>query len=312
MDIYNAVWTEADASNTTAAPDGAPEGMAPSGVNDVLRAHQGAVKRYVDQQIPKITAGTSTAYTLTYTVAPGALVDGMTHMVQFNAANGAAPTLNVNGLGALPLQFFCNGTWGAVLSGMLAPNEVALVTYNSGAGAYRITALAGEVMLGISTISAAAAFDFQLIPSNVNHLRLEIEGTVATNAALLGLRCYNSAGSLDSSGVYYTTYQTITDVPAGPTAGQSSGASAIVLTGAVSSGGNWGFATQIKALGIQAARYNKFFFNSQYLDSAGASGFWVAGIGQRAAGTPGRVTGLRVIDRNGGNMTGTATLWGSP
>ena len=27
MDIYNSVWTEADSSNSTAAPDGAPEGM---------------------------------------------------------------------------------------------------------------------------------------------------------------------------------------------------------------------------------------------------------------------------------------------
>src|SRR5260370_12475424 len=93
MDISASNWNEADASNTTAAPDGAPEGMAPSGLNDVLRAHQGAVKRWYDWTIPKTTAGTSTAYTLTYSVAPGALVDGMTHLAQFNAANGNAPTL---------------------------------------------------------------------------------------------------------------------------------------------------------------------------------------------------------------------------
>ena len=42
MDISAANWSEDDNANTAAAPDGAPEGMAPSGVNNVLRAHQGA------------------------------------------------------------------------------------------------------------------------------------------------------------------------------------------------------------------------------------------------------------------------------
>ena len=48
------------------------EGMAPSGLNDVLRAHQGAIKRWYDWTVPKLTGGTSTAYTLSYSVAPGA------------------------------------------------------------------------------------------------------------------------------------------------------------------------------------------------------------------------------------------------
>jgi hypothetical protein len=117
-DISASNWNEADASNSAAAPDGAPEGMAPSGVNDVLRAHQGAIKRWYDWTIPKGTAGTNTAYTLTYSVAPGALVDGMTHLVQFHAANGAAATLNVNGLGAIPLQYYSSGTWWAAPAGL--------------------------------------------------------------------------------------------------------------------------------------------------------------------------------------------------
>src|SRR5689334_15745018 len=102
MDICTSAWNEADAANSAAAPDGAPEGMAPSGVNDVLRAHQGALKRWYNWTVPKLTAGTSSAYTLAYAVAPAALVDGMTHVVQFHAVNDAAATLNVNALGALP------------------------------------------------------------------------------------------------------------------------------------------------------------------------------------------------------------------
>ena len=70
MDVYSANWNEADANNSTPAPDSAPEGMFPSGVNDTMRAMMGAVKRFVDQQIPLVTGGTSTAYTLAYAVTP--------------------------------------------------------------------------------------------------------------------------------------------------------------------------------------------------------------------------------------------------
>jgi microcystin-dependent protein len=137
-DISASNWNEADASNSAAAPDGAPEGMAPSGLNDVLRAHQGAIKRWYDWTIPKTTAGTSTAYTLTYTVAPGALVDGMTHLVQFHTANGNAPTLNVNALGAIPLQYYSAGAWRAVPAALFDTETICRVAYNASAGAYRL------------------------------------------------------------------------------------------------------------------------------------------------------------------------------
>ena len=54
-------WNESDSGNNTAAPDGAPEGMAASGVNDVIRADRGAIKRWYNQTIPLLTGGSSTA-----------------------------------------------------------------------------------------------------------------------------------------------------------------------------------------------------------------------------------------------------------
>jgi hypothetical protein len=143
MDISQNVWNEADASNNTAAPDGAPEGMMPSGVNDVIRADRGAIKRWYNQTIPKLTGGTSTAFTLTYGVAPTALADGMTHLVQFNQACGATPTLNVNGLGALPLHKYASGAWGTLAANNVTTDSVARVTYNAAAGAYRILYISG-------------------------------------------------------------------------------------------------------------------------------------------------------------------------
>ena len=58
MDIEASNWNEDDASNTAAAPDGAPEGMAPSGVNNVLRAIMGAVKRRRNWNSPSLAGHT--------------------------------------------------------------------------------------------------------------------------------------------------------------------------------------------------------------------------------------------------------------
>ena len=170
MDIYNSVWDETDANNSTAAPDGAPEGMAPSGINNVLRAHQGAIKRYINQQSPKVTAGSSTAYTLTYGVAPGALVDGMTHEVQFNATCGASPTLNVNSLGATPLHYLNAGTWVAVPSGGILANTVARVAYNSSAGTYRIVSSSAAIPPVAQSINTDG---YTTIPGGASSIRLQ-------------------------------------------------------------------------------------------------------------------------------------------
>src|ERR1044072_8890736 len=108
--------------------------MAPSGINNVLGAHQGAVKRYVNQNIPKTTGGSSTGFTLSYSTARGAVVDGMTHLVQCNAANGLAPTLNVNSLGGTPLHYYSAGAWRAIPTGLIDANETWRVGYNSSVG----------------------------------------------------------------------------------------------------------------------------------------------------------------------------------
>lgn len=137
-DIPASTWSQTDASNTTASPDGAPENMAPSGVNDTIRMMMGAVKRWFAWSIPATTAGTTTAYTLTYSVAPAALVDGMTHLVLFNATNGSSATLNVNSLGAKALHTYQNGAWAAAVAGTLTANMVCKVAYNSGGNSYRV------------------------------------------------------------------------------------------------------------------------------------------------------------------------------
>jgi microcystin-dependent protein len=138
MDISAVNWNEDDNANTSAAPDGAPEGMAPSGVNNVLRAHQGALKRYYSWTVPKTSGGTATNYTLGYAVAPGALVDGMTHLVQFHAVNDASATLNINNLGPVALHYHAVGAWRPVPPGLIDAQEIVRVAYHASSGAYRL------------------------------------------------------------------------------------------------------------------------------------------------------------------------------
>ncbi len=160
MDISAANWSEDDNANTAAAPDGAPEGMAPSGVNNVLRAHQGALKRFYNWTNPKITGGSSTAYTLSYAVAPGSLADGMTHLVQFHAVNGAGATLNVNSLGATPLHYHAAGAWRIAPPGLIDTDEVCRVAYHSSSGAYRLNGRrnrTGEVVPFAGSMAPAGA-----------------------------------------------------------------------------------------------------------------------------------------------------------
>jgi microcystin-dependent protein len=107
-------------------------------VNNVLRAMMGALKRWFNWSAPKLTGGSATAYTLTYTIAPGALVDGMSHLVEFHAANGVGATLNLNLLGAIPIYYYGAGAWRAPPPSLIGPNEVLRIAYHGSSGTYRI------------------------------------------------------------------------------------------------------------------------------------------------------------------------------
>lgn len=150
MDIDAGNWNEDDNSNTTAAPDGAPEGMAPSGVNNVLRAMMGALKRRRNWRAPKTTGGTGSAFTLTYGVAPGAYVDGMSFMAELHAAPGAGATLNVNGLGAIPIRHFYNGTWYVLPPSWCAANSILRLVYHASSGVFRVADSVQAIPTGTS------------------------------------------------------------------------------------------------------------------------------------------------------------------
>lgn len=112
-DINQSSWSETDGSNTTAPPAGWPEGMPANAVNDSARAIMGAIKRWYDHSNATATSGgTANAQTLTYAVAPTALVTGDVFAFFAGATNTSTLTLNVNGLGAKAVQIA-----GAALAG---------------------------------------------------------------------------------------------------------------------------------------------------------------------------------------------------
>lgn len=66
---------------------------------------QGAIKRFYDKANATLTSGgSSNAYTLTYSVAPGSLITGERYAWKANHSNTGPATLNINSLGATAIK----------------------------------------------------------------------------------------------------------------------------------------------------------------------------------------------------------------
>lgn len=138
-DLGNANWSETDASNNAAVPNGWPEGMNPSDVNNAARANMGAIKRFWDRANGvKTTAGTSTAYTLSYDVAAASYYDGEEFSFILDETCGATPTLNINALGARNLRKFSAGAWTNLAASDLLTDQPVRVRYNLAADKFDV------------------------------------------------------------------------------------------------------------------------------------------------------------------------------
>jgi microcystin-dependent protein len=289
MDIAAANWNEDDNANTTAAPDGAPEGMAPSGVNNVLRAHQGALKRFYNWTTAKITGGSGTAYTLSYLVAPGSLVDGMTHLVQFHAINGVSATLNVNNLGATPLHYHAVGAWRIAPPGLIDTDEVCRVAYHSSSGAYRLLGRrnrTGEVMpFAGSTAPAGTLFCF---------------GQAISRTAYAGL--FATISTLYGPGDGSTTF-TLPDMRGRVAAGKSDmgGSDA----GNLSAGGTLGVALGSQS---QAASTTVSGSTSGSLNVIGTTTAPISGVGPVDAAGGGNAADQNHVHNVAGNTAGSLSV----
>ena len=98
-------WSVTAASNNSASPDGWPESMAPSGINNSARENMAAMRRlYGDWNGSLSSGGSSNAYTLSPNRTISAYAAGIDFLFLANHANTSAATLNVSSLGAKDLR----------------------------------------------------------------------------------------------------------------------------------------------------------------------------------------------------------------
>lgn len=153
-DILTNSWSEIASDNSAAPPDGWPEGMARSAVNNAARENMGAIKRLVNRLLPtrasvtggQDAGGKATLYQVDYTVPPTAFVQGAAFAFRADKACAAAPKLKVNTLPAQPLLK-------ATMSGIRPLAAGDIVAGQHVQGCY--DALAGGVIL-LSLLAPAA------------------------------------------------------------------------------------------------------------------------------------------------------------
>lgn len=107
-----------------------------------------------------VSAGTATAYTVASNTLPGTYSNGLKLVIRFHIANGVAATLNMDGLGARPIQITPAV---AAPTGMLVVGVPTSVTYDSVNSAWTIGETKGvrasELMLNQGVALTAPAAD---------------------------------------------------------------------------------------------------------------------------------------------------------
>ena len=128
-EISSSDWSETAASNNAAAPNGAPEGMLGSAVNNTMREMMAAIKRDWNRSHVTISStGSANAYVLTYANAP-TYTHGIRLSFKANFANTGAATANVNALGAKSIVLIDGVT--PLPSGGILNNQHVELEYDS-------------------------------------------------------------------------------------------------------------------------------------------------------------------------------------
>lgn len=136
-DIIN--WDTVAANNNATPPDGFPEGMNYSSVNNAARELMAAIRRWYDdvQAVGQTVGGSGDDITLTTNVAYTAYSDGMVFAITPSATNTGDVTIDVNGLGAVP-ALLADGS--QIPAGYLVAGATYQFVYRSADGGFRMMA----------------------------------------------------------------------------------------------------------------------------------------------------------------------------
>jgi hypothetical protein len=131
----NTNWFETDASNNKASPNGWPEGMLPSGVNDTARGDKGALKRFWDRINPIkpiVPSGGVWTFVTDNAAYPTAYVDGEVYTFGANGDASGGDRFQVNSLGTKPIWKRTFGGWTPIVAGDIKSAQPPMLIYDSG------------------------------------------------------------------------------------------------------------------------------------------------------------------------------------
>jgi hypothetical protein len=130
----NTNWFETDASNNKAPPNGWPEGMMPSGVNDTARGDKGALKRFWDRINPvQIVAPSGGVYTFVTANAayPTAYVYGEIYSFTAGGTSVGGELFGVNALGPAPILKWNGSAYSPIGAGDITQTQAPYLTYDN-------------------------------------------------------------------------------------------------------------------------------------------------------------------------------------
>jgi len=146
-DLSDGSWSEIDSNNNSPPPNGWPEGMLPSGVNDAARADRGALKRFWNRanplQLITPAAGALWRFVTDNPSYPTGYTDGELYCFRPNAAGIGNDQFQVNALPPKPVlnhATFGGGGWRPTIAHEFR-DHVALAydaSLNGGTGAFAL------------------------------------------------------------------------------------------------------------------------------------------------------------------------------
>ncbi|XUY28560.1 hypothetical protein RMR21_015700 [Agrobacterium sp. rho-8.1] len=195
VDIIDPKWSELDAANNSAAPDGIQGTYAPSTVAPILKGTRGAIKRaYTRINAIYTTTGTSAALVLTYAQAPAAYSKGERIAFFPNATNEGPMTLNINSLGTKSI-LAADGT--PLTAGDIASGEFTELVYDG--TAFRIVSGGGAKFSGTVTAGSFAGNGSALTALNASNIATGTINEARFPATFNGNKTFNGGLTLNGA-----------------------------------------------------------------------------------------------------------------
>ena len=269
-------WSKTAASNATADSNvSMVEGMAPSAVNDGIRAAMASASMYRDDVNGSITTtGTSTAYVVTSNQSFASLSAMGNAVIAFvpHTTNGDAPTLAVDGLTAKKIRF---ETGTDIPSDSLIEGTPYVVTYYASVGEFILHNIAGNPYniplaggldyWGTTTPNSAFVFPYGQAISRTTYATLFAimstthgVGDGSTTFNLPDKRGRASAGKDDMGGSSANRLTNQTGGLNGDTLGATGGAETHTLTAAQAPANMAGTGTGVGSGSIGASNFGLF------------------------------------------------------